>query len=98
MADFLRWTERASDEYNKLSEYLLSEWGEQITLKVLFEINQTLIQIKNRPEHYPYFIKRKKIRRCVVSPQTSIFFKVIDSVVEIQSMFDNRQNPKKRKL
>lgn len=90
MANVLIWSDRALVEYAKLQEYLYEEWSE--------EIAQTVVRIENSPEHFPLFIKRKKIRRCVASPQTSVFFNVNKNVIEIMSIFDNRQNPKKRKL
>jgi plasmid stabilization system protein ParE len=98
MANNLFWTERALIEYEKLIDYLLEEWGEEITLKVRLEIDQTIDRIKNSPEHFPIFLKSKKIRRCVASPQTSIFFRVSKDVIILISLFDNRQNPKKHKL
>jgi plasmid stabilization system protein ParE len=94
----LRWTERAADDYEKLVDYLLEEWGLKIAIKVTREINQTITHIKNSPEHFPILLKKKKIRRCVASPQTSIYFKVDNGIVEILTLFDNRQNPKKLKL
>ncbi len=98
MADYIFWHDRASDEYENLYEYLLDEWGEAIATKVIAEIDKTIINIQTTPEHYPIFLKKKKIRRCVASAQTSIFFKVNYDTVEILAIFDNRQNPKKRKL
>jgi plasmid stabilization system protein ParE len=98
MSNSLFWSDRASKEYDKLLDYLLEEWGEEITLRVSLEINQTIDRIKNSPEHFPVFLKTKKIRRCVASPQTSIFFRVSKDVIIVISLFDNRQNPKKRKL
>jgi plasmid stabilization system protein ParE len=88
MANSLFWADRASTEYEKLVDYLLEEWGEEITRRIKLEIDQTINRIKNSPEHFPIFVKTKKIRRCVASPQTSIFFRVSK----------DRQNPKKRKL
>ncbi len=99
MADILIWTTRARDEYAKLQNYLYGQWGDEITTRVLKEIDHTINRIKNTPEQFPVFRKVKKVRRCVASPQTSIYFRIIDKdIVEIISVFDNRQNPKKRKL
>jgi plasmid stabilization system protein ParE len=98
MTSNLFWTERALEEYDRLVDYLLEEWGQEITIRVSLEIDQTIDRIKNSPEHFPIFLKSKKIRRCVASPQTSIFFKMSKDVIIIISLFDNRQHPKKRKL
>ena len=98
MANALIWSERALYEYDALQLYLFGEWGEQITERVTAEIAQTITRIQNSPEHFPFYKKRKKIRRCVASPQTSIYFIFDGGLVEIVSVFDNRQNPRKRKL
>ena len=73
MANRLIWSDRALEEYDKLQEYLYEEWGEEIAQRVIKEIAQTVFRIQNSPEHFPVFFKSRKIRRCVASPQTSIF-------------------------
>jgi len=98
MANHLIWSHRALKEFDGLQEYLYEEWGEEITRRVINEIARTIARIQDSPDQFPLFKRRKKIRRCVASPQTSIFFKAEKEVIEILSIFDNRQNPKKRKL
>jgi plasmid stabilization system protein ParE len=98
MVNTLQWTDRAIEEYDKLVDYLYEEWGEEITQRVITEIDQTLLRIKKSPKLFPIFIKSRKVRRCVASLQTSIFFKIKPDWIEISSVFDNRQNPKKRNL
>lgn len=98
MAYTLRWTERAASDYEKIVDYLLEKWGIEITLDVIHDFERAFSQIEKFPEHYPIFLKKKKIRRCVVSPQTSIFFKAKNEIIEIITLFDNRQHPRKRKL
>ena len=98
MANHLIWNERAANEYDRLFVYLLDEWGENTALRVIFEIDQKIKNIREQPELFPVFIKKKKIRRCVASPQTSVYFKLIHQNIEIIAVIDNRQNPKKRKL
>ena len=98
MANILKWTDRAIDEYGKLANYLYNEWGDEIATRVIHEINQTVSRIGQSPEQFPIYIKRRRIRRCVASPQTSIYFTVKAEWIEILSVYDNRQNPKKPKL
>jgi len=94
----LRWTEKAANDYEKLVDYLMEKWGLDITLDVIHDLERTFSQIEKSPDHYPILLKKKNIRRCVFSPQTSIFFKADDGIIEILTLFDNRQNPKKLKL
>lgn len=98
MAYTLRWTERAANDYEKLISYLIEKWGIEITLDVVHDFERTFSQLEKFPEHYPVFLKKKNIRRCVASPQTSIYFIADKGTVEILTLFDNRQNPKKLKL
>jgi plasmid stabilization system protein ParE len=91
-------TDRAIVEYYKLFDYVFEEWGEEIAARVSLGLYQTLQNIQKHPEYYPVYIKRKKIRRCVASRQTSIFYKIEKDVIRILSFFDNRQSPHKLKL
>jgi len=92
------WSIRALQEYKGLLDYISSEWGDVIMNRVKLEFSQTLSRIPASPEQFPIFLKKKKIRRCVASPQTSIYFKINKQNVEIYAIFDNRRNPKKLKL
>ena len=94
----LKWSDRSLEENRKLTVYLYNEWGEEIALRIQEQINKAVTRIQRSPEHVPIFLKRKNIRSCVLSPQTSIFFRVLKQDILIISIFDNRQNPKKRKL
>jgi len=94
----LRWSDRARAENSKLIDYLLSEWGDEITSRVSEQIEKTAQRIQQTPDQFPIFSKRKNVRRAVVSPQTSIFFKVYRTEIVMIAVFDNRQNPRKRKL
>jgi plasmid stabilization system protein ParE len=94
----LRWSERALLENRHLLYYLLSEWGEEVAIRVDDQINKTADRIQQFPEQFPIFFKTKKIRRSVVTPQTSIFFKEFTDEIVILAIFDNRQSPRKLKL
>ena len=98
MTDNLFWSERALKEYKNLMNYLLEEWGEKIRDRVISELDKSLTRIQHSPEQFPFFSKRKGVRRCVASPQTSTYFKKTKEHIEIYSFFDNRQDPKKRRL
>ncbi|WP_149242299.1 type II toxin-antitoxin system RelE/ParE family toxin [Dyadobacter sp. 32] len=94
-ASELEWSERAVNDYENLAEYLYEHWGENIALKTLHEIDIQIRRIARNPGQFPLFIKDKEIRRCVVSPQTSIFFVRKIQRICLLSIFDNRQNPEK---
>ncbi len=72
--------------------------GLEITERIIKDIDQTILRIKNSPEQFPVVIKRRRIHLCVAFAQTSIFLKVDLDHIEILSIFSNRRSPKKRKL
>ena len=89
------WAERAISDYEFLTEYLFETWGEHIAMRVLSEIDYQLSRIQKVPMQFPVFIRENEIRRCVASPQTSIFFVIRPESVLVLSIFDNRLNPQK---
>jgi plasmid stabilization system protein ParE len=50
MANSLKWTDRAIEEYDRFVDYLYEEWSEEIAQRVIKEINQTVTRIQNSPE------------------------------------------------
>ena len=95
----LKWTDKALEEYDALLDYLYENWGAATLIRVSDEINKTISHIHQNPDRYPIAIKSKGIRKCVASPQTSIFYKIFVDRIEVTSIFNNRQNPRRiRKL
>jgi plasmid stabilization system protein ParE len=92
------WSPRATEEYLDLIDYLLNKWGEKVTRKLIERIQDVLEVISERPEIYPATSKRENIRRCVVSKQTSLYYRVKTDKIELIMLFDNRRDPSKRGL
>jgi plasmid stabilization system protein ParE len=86
----LLWSDRALNEYEGLLDYLWKEWGEEITLRIVSELDAMILSVQNDPDRFPIVLKNKLIRRCVFSSQTSIYFRLNNNIVEIVSLFDNR--------
>ena len=98
MGNKIVWSTRSRTDYDNLLEYLNEEWGKEITKRIILELEEKVLKIQDNPEHYPIFNRKKRVRRCVSSPQTSIFFKIHDGYIEIVTLFDNRQSPRKLKF
>ncbi|AWW28882.1 hypothetical protein DN752_01340 [Echinicola strongylocentroti] len=54
--------------------------------------------IVERPEIYPTSGKKKQVKRCVISKQTSLYYQIKKDKIELITLFDNRRNPAKRQL
>ena len=89
----VKWTDRALHEYDQLIDHLWEDWGEKVTIKVSVKIEKSILRLTQSPGVFAFVNKAKRVQRCVVSNQTSIFFTVSSEFVVILSVFNNRQNP-----
>ena len=78
-----------------LIEYLVSEWGKPSKEKFLNKLETTIDRISKFPDSNPKSNELGGIYKCVVSKQTSLFYRIKNDEVEIITIFDNRQDPKK---
>jgi hypothetical protein len=51
-------------------------------------------QIAINPRLFPYSDKKKSLRRCVISPQTTLYYRFKGEYVELVSFRGNNMNPK----
>ncbi len=88
-------SELAERKLLKLSEYLLQEWGLKTHDRFISKLNKTVKQISNQPKSFPKSLKFKNLYRCVVTKQTTIFYRIKakQKEIEIITIFDTRQDP-----
>jgi plasmid stabilization system protein ParE len=98
MSKPIEWSPRARQDYLKLLDYLAEKWGNKTIHKFNSRLQSILKLISERPDLYPASVKRKEVRRCVISKQTSLYYQIKKDKIELITMFDNRQNPTKKKL
>ena len=60
MANRLIWSDRSLTEYDDLIAYLSEHSSEEIALRVMLEIDQTILHIQLHPEHFPFIQKGKR--------------------------------------
>lgn len=93
----IEWSPRSKKDYLKLLEYLQEEWGEKVVKKFNGRLQTVLKTIASKPQLYPASSRMKDVRRCVVSKQTSLYYRVKKNKIELITLFDTRQDPKKLK-
>jgi plasmid stabilization system protein ParE len=89
----IRLSVRASQKLEKLLSFLETEWSVKVKKDFIIKLDDTLEQIQKLPESFPESEKVKGLRKCVVTKQTTLFYKYSDSTIDIITFFDNRQNP-----
>ena len=98
MALTIRWSKRAEKKFDKIIEYLLIEWNEQVTktfVKKVVDFIETLVDF---PEIGTIENKRKAIRGFSIIKQISIFYRIDKKQIIILDSFDNRKSPNKKRF
>ena len=94
----IRWTEEATNNLEKIIAYLEANWTSKEITKFFQKVEKKLILLSLFPEAYPISLKRRKIHRCVLAKNTTIYNTIKDEYLVLLSIFDTRQKPSKRKI
>jgi plasmid stabilization system protein ParE len=89
---------RARDELEDLLQYITDRFGCKSAEEVKAHFVKTIEQIANNPHQFPTWSRKKKIRRCVISPQTTLYYSVSNTRIELLSFRSNFMNPQTRNL
>ena len=78
--------------------YLETEWPIRVRKKFLHILGEKIDLLSRSPFLYEASSKKKSVRRCVVTKQVALFYRVLENEIEIISIQDTRQDPNKLKL
>lgn len=90
-------SKNAEKGLSELFEYLEDQWSERIKNKFISNLDKVIYLIQIEPEIFPKSELNKNYRKCVLSKQTTIYYKFNTKRVEIVTFFDTRQNLNKIK-
>jgi plasmid stabilization system protein ParE len=91
------WTKRADKKLGKICDYLYEVWGEKSCRNFKQRINQVVNLLSDFPNIGTMEVNKRKIRGILVVRQVKMFYKVVNNRLIILTLFDNRQNPSKKK-
>jgi plasmid stabilization system protein ParE len=91
-------SKRATLKLEGLLHYLETEWSLKVKHSFIARLDNALFQIAKMPENCPVSHKKKGVYKCLVSKQTSLFYRINDKEIEIITLFDNRQKPSKLEI
>ncbi len=93
MALKVRYSLRARREEIELLEYVLEKFGKNKAKDVYIRIEKVLKEISEMPEMYRASNRKKGLRKCTFSKQTSIYCRVNEAYIEVVTFRPNRKNP-----
>lgn len=82
-------------EIENLFEFLVLKWNDKVKNKFSNKLNDIINLIAHDPEMFPVSNKSRRIRKCVISKQSILFYKCNDKHIVILSLFDTRQDANK---
>ena len=87
-------TRKAEKNFDSIVDYIKQEWGE----KTAKEFIQKIDEIFNLLKDFPLMgqVENNDIRGFQLSRQTRILYRIRDNKIIILSIFDVRQDPKKK--
>jgi plasmid stabilization system protein ParE len=90
-------SELAEFKLLKLSDYLLENWNLKVRNDFIQKLTAKIEQIAKQPESCPQSSDFKGLYKCVVTKQTTFYYRInfIENEIEIITVFDTRQNPDK---
>ena len=87
----------AEKRLEELFNYLLENWSQKVKSDFIKILDDKIKLIKEYPKAFPESEKEKGLRKCVITKQTSMFYRFNTKQISIITFFDTRQNPKKLK-
>ncbi|KAB8155882.1 type II toxin-antitoxin system RelE/ParE family toxin [Kordia sp. TARA_039_SRF] len=90
-------SENAEEKLKNLLIYLIENWSKKVQLNFIKKLNSSINLIRSNPLMFPEIKKNAKIYKCVVTKQTTLFYKFDAKTIFIIAFFDNRQDPSKLK-
>lgn len=85
----------AKKKLEKLFEYLIEKWSVKVKKDFVEKLDSSIEIIKNQPEIFPESKKGKSLRKCVITKQTTLYYRDTSKQINIVTLFDTRQNPNK---
>ncbi len=82
-------------DLEKITDYLMDNWGMKVCEKFLTRFEKVCQIISDSPGIYPLIYKKGKIRKCILTPQNTIYYREHKDRIEVITIFDSRQNPDK---
>ena len=94
----VRYSLHARHEEIELLEYIHHRFGVNKAKEVYNKIEKVLEEVSLTPEMYRVSKKKNNLRKCVLSKQTSIYYRINEEHIEVISFRANRKNPDKFKV
>jgi plasmid stabilization system protein ParE len=91
------WTEEAVQNLDEIIDYLFTNWTHREVENFKSKLSKQIDFIEKNPRMFPISPFQPRLRKAVLSKQTSIFYEISDNVIYIAYVFVNRQKTERLK-
>lgn len=86
---------RSKFQLDSLLDYLEIRFSVSTKKKFVLKLDKVIVIIQKDPETFSKSNSNKAIRKCVISKQTTLYYRYNNQEIRLLSLFDTRQNPTK---
>jgi plasmid stabilization system protein ParE len=79
----------------ELLVYLRQKWSEKVKQEFIEKLDIKINQVSHYPKSCPESKAFKNLYKCVVTKQTTFYYRIKEEDIEIATLFDTRQDPQK---
>ncbi len=91
------WTDQAVNNLENIIESISNKWTEKEVANFKRSLTKHIEIIQRFPAVFPQSETVPRLRKAVMSKQTSIFYEVKGDIIYLAYLFDNRKDPDKIK-
>lgn len=90
-------SKRARSKLEKHLVYLESEWSLKVKNEFIEKLDRCVFQISRHPESCPVSGEFPGLYKCVVTKQTTFYYRIKEKEIQVITFFDNRQDPERHR-
>ncbi len=92
MAYKLFWTDEAISNLEEILDYLIERWSQKEVDKFKHKLRKQLQLISRFPLMFPVSNYNSRLRKAVLSKQTTVYFEIRDGMIYIAYLFVNKKD------
>lgn len=89
------WTFEAEKSFNAILDYLMEVWSQKEALAFIDLVEDTIENIRTHPEMFKVSPYNRVSREAFITKHTTMFYRVLDELIEVEYFWGNFQNPDK---
>ena len=91
-------SKRANNQFIKISSFLEKEWGYSSAQKFVHKVEAFIELLPQFPEIGIIHDEKRQIFRRVIVKQVTVYYRISENNITLLSLFDTRQDSKKKKF